>query len=148
MPKSTNISTQAKQRNYSIDLLKFICAILVVFLHSHWKYEDVFLPFTRCAVPCFFMISGFLLYNNGEVGAKRIKRNFKNVLQITFYATLLFFIWTEFISLASSHSLFIPSWKQMLNWIVFNECPFGHHLWYLFAYLYVLLIVGLLEKKK
>lgn len=46
------------ERNYSIDILKFICAILVVFLHTDCVYHDYILPLTRCAVPCFFMISG------------------------------------------------------------------------------------------
>lgn len=28
------------ERNYSIDILKFICAILVVFLHTDCVYHD------------------------------------------------------------------------------------------------------------
>lgn len=146
MSKSTNNQLILK-RDYSIDMLKFICAVLIVLLHSHWKYEDIFLPFTRCAVPCFLIISGYLLYNKGKIDEDRIKRNIKHVLHITLYATLLFFVWTEFTSLVATHSFFSPSLKQMLNWAIFNDCPFGHHLWYLFAYLYVLVIVGLLEKR-
>ena len=56
------------QRNYSIDILKFICATLVVFLHTKCAYQDIVLPLTRCAVPCFFMISGYLVYKEGGIG--------------------------------------------------------------------------------
>ena len=28
------------QRDYSIDILKFACAVLVVFLHTSWRYQD------------------------------------------------------------------------------------------------------------
>lgn len=59
------------ERNYSIDILKFICAILVVFLHTDCVYHDYILPLTRCAVPCFFMISGYFIqrwrYRNIEI---------------------------------------------------------------------------------
>lgn len=62
------------ERNYSIDILKFICAILVVFLHTDCVYHDYILPLTRCAVPCFFMISGYLLFNDGDIEISRLKR--------------------------------------------------------------------------
>lgn len=42
------------ERNHVIDLLKFTCAILVVFLHTKSAYHDALTPITRCAVPCFF----------------------------------------------------------------------------------------------
>ena len=36
--------------------------------------------------------------------------------------------------------------KEWIDFIVLNENPFGFHLWYLGAYLYVLLIVGFVDK--
>ena len=50
-------------RNYSFDVLKLFLALLVVFIHIHVPWREVILPLTRCAVPCFFMISGYFLYN-------------------------------------------------------------------------------------
>ena len=50
-------------RNHSFDILKLFLALLVVFIHIHVPWRDSILPLTRCAVPCFFMISGFFLYN-------------------------------------------------------------------------------------
>ena len=71
------------QRNYSIDILKFICVTMVVFAHTKCAYQDIILPLIRCAVPCFFMISGYLLYKEGGIGRERIMRNFKHVAKIT-----------------------------------------------------------------
>ena len=64
------------ERNYSIDILKFICAILVVFLHTDCVYHDYILPLTRCAVPCFFMISGY--FSVGK-DSKKIKLTIKKL---------------------------------------------------------------------
>lgn len=134
------------QRNYSIDILKFICAVLVVFLHTKCAYQDMVLPLTRCAVPCFFIISGYLLYKEAGIGTERIRRNLKHVAKITLWATVLFFFWKEFTSF--KHGGYMPSARQMLEWVVLNDCPFGFHLWYLYAYIYVLMIVMGIDKYK
>lgn len=134
------------QRNYSIDILKFACAVLVVFLHTSWRYQDEFLPFTRCAVPCFFMISGFLLYNKSDIGAEKIMKNLKNVVKITLWATALFFVWEEVIALVDEKEFFVPSVKHLIYWLFLNFCPFGGHLWYLYAYIYVLIFVYYIDK--
>lgn len=135
-------------RLYSVDLLKFFCAALVVLLHCQWKYRDTFLPLTRCAVPCFYIISGYLLYNNGHIGSNRIKRNIINVVKITINATLLYILCTLGVSIAKGDGIELPTMSMMIAWVVFNDCPFGFHLWYLYAYIYVLLIVWLFEKKQ
>lgn len=133
-------------RNYSIDVLKFICAILVVFLHASCEYRNIVLPLTRCAVPCFFMISGYLLYKDGGIGVERIKRTLKNVTKIALWATALFVFFIELVLI--NHGGYVPTARQMLEWVVLNECPFGFHLWYLYAYMYVLVIVLFIDKYK
>ena len=134
-----------KQRNYSIDVLKFICAVLVVFLHTDFKWHDMILPFTRCAVPCFLMISCFLLYSSEGIGQERLRRNIKHILHIFLWSTLLFFIYKEALSIVHGE-LFVPSFKQWVFFLIFNENPFAGHLWYLGAYLYVLLIMVAVDK--
>lgn len=137
-------------RNHSIDILKFACSILVIFIHTRcWQYLHEFLPVTRCAVPCFFIISGYLLFDKEEqtIKPKRLKRNIIHVIKISFWATLFFIIWKELLHITSSDGhIWIPSIKSMKNWVFLNENPFGGHLWYLFAYLYVLLIILLVNK--
>ena len=129
------------ERNYSIDILKFVCAILVVFLHTGWNLQQEFLPFTRCAVPCFFIISGYLLFDADGIKYERLIRSLSHVGKISLWATLFFFIWKETIKILGSHSIWIPSRESLINWLLFNENPFASHLWYLFAYLYVLIII-------
>lgn len=136
------------QRNYSIDSLKAVCAILVVFLHAKYVYQSAIIPLARCAVPCFFMISGYLLYKSGGIGTERLKRSIRHILKICVWATLLFVVWQAVFGVLTNDPLSFPSVRTMIVWVVFNQCPFGFHLWYLYAYLYVLLIVYVIDKHK
>lgn len=49
------------ERNHSIDSLKLVCALLVVFIHCKYPYRDVVIPLTDVAVPLFFCISGYFV---------------------------------------------------------------------------------------
>ena len=62
-------------RNYSLDILKFLCAVVVVFLHVKTPLHGYYVPLTRFAVPCFFIISGYFLMgqNMDERYGKRLK---------------------------------------------------------------------------
>lgn len=132
------------RRNYSIDILRFICAILIVFLHADCSFQWMILPLTRCAVPCFFMISGYLLFNNHGIGYIKLKRNIGHVVGITIWATIIFIIWKELLFIKRGG--FVPSLDSIGKWLFLNECPFAGHLWYLYAYIYILLIVCMIDK--
>lgn len=132
-------------RNYSIDNLKILCALLIVFLHTGFEFHNHILPVTRCAVPCFFMISGYLLFNGQSVGVERLKRGIRHILGIMIWATVLYAVCKETDS-ALDGTYYLPSWTDLLNFVVFNENPFGYHLWYLGAYLYVLFIALLADR--
>ena len=62
------VENTATRENYnSIDLLKLICAFLVVGIHTEpfgaWEiFDRGFGIITRCAVPVFFMVSSFLFF--------------------------------------------------------------------------------------
>ena len=139
--KNKKMNHLQTQRNHSIDLLKAICAFLVIVIHINWiyQYNTSILSLTRCAVPCFFMISGYFYVQGGG------RRNIKHLLKITLWSTLFFIVWKE-IFLIVHHDIYIPSPKQMRCWLFFNDCPFSYQLWYLYAYIYVLIIIGLIEK--
>lgn len=134
------------ERNYSIDILKFSCAVLVIFLHTNSNFQEITLPFTRCAVPCFFIISGYLLFGKNNISQDRLNRNLTHVAKISLWSTLFFIVWTEFKNIVELGTIFIPSYIDIVEWIVFNDNPFAFHLWYLFAYMYVLLIISLVNK--
>lgn len=135
------------QRNHSIDILKFVCATLIVCLHTYSKWHDYFIPLTRCAVPCFLMISGFLLYSEKGIGRERLVRTIKHIFHIIVWSTLLFAVVTESRAIAKD-GVFIPSGKDWLYCFALNENPFGYHLWYLQAYLYVLPLMLIVDKYK
>ena len=70
-----DVKSRDKERYYGIDILKFICAFLVVAIHVKPFSEDVFananalnflFPQVLCriAVPFYFAASGFLLFRN------------------------------------------------------------------------------------
>lgn len=134
------------KRNHSIDVLKFLCAVFVVFIHTEWKYQDLLQPIIRCAVPCFLIISGYFLFDKDGIKPERLKRNLIRLTKITLWATLFFIVWKEIMAIHGTGTLFIPSLKDVANWVFFNEDPFAPHLWYLFAYLYALLIIKVVNK--
>lgn len=133
-------------RIYTIDYLKTLCAFLVICIHTYCAYQNFILPLARVAVPCFFMISEYLQYNGESIGKQHLKKSILNVLRITIWSTLLFIVIKELLYFHYNKSFYIPSQKEILNCVVFNENPFGGHLWYLNAYFYVLLIVYAIEK--
>lgn len=56
-----------KERNHSIDALRLLCAFFVVTLHYHPSSWNFITPITYCAVPIFFMISGYLLSFSDDI---------------------------------------------------------------------------------
>lgn len=132
-----------RSRNYSIDSLKFYCALAVVLIHSQFLFKDVVLPLLRVAVPIFFMISGYFIY--GEKAEQRIKKAITKISLILAWSTLLFAFLKE-IFLIVHHNVYVPNAQDLVNFFVFNENPFGWHLWYIGAYLYVLIIVWVIAR--
>lgn len=131
-------------RSNGIDILKFCCALLIVFIHVEFKYRLLVLPITRCAVPIFFIISGFYIYNDDEdVMTIKIKQSILKVSRILFFSTVLYSI----IFFAHNNKFSITN-KDLFNIFCLNDNPFGGHLWYLSAYLYVLVIFLWIFKTK
>lgn len=58
----------------------------------------------------------------------------------------IIFLWEEVIALVDKREFFVPSVKHLIYWLFFNSCPFGGHLWYLYAYIYVLIFVYYIDK--
>ncbi len=123
--------------------MKALCAILVVCLHFKIRLGPLN-ALCGVAVPVFFMISGYLLYNpDNNKFQQRIIRNIKNIAQITFWATLLYFAYAF---IRKDFLLLQITQDTLVYWLCFNITPFGPHLWYLFAYIYVLAIYYLLSR--
>lgn len=129
------------ERNHSIDVLKLICALLVVFIHCEYPYKSELLPITDVAVPLFFCISGYFVF-----GTKTYPKHIVRIVGIFAWSALLYLTKTEVFHLLTTNQLWIPSLKAICNFIFFNDVAFSIHLWYLPAYLYVLVIASLIDK--
>lgn len=140
-----SMTTTGTNQCYSIDVLKVLLAFLVVCIHFKpvVPYQYCIDPLTRCAVPTFFIISGYFLAERQmtERYTKSIRRILKIILwSSVFYAIVMLLRW-----------LLTRQFDADLNplhIILFNVNPFASHLWYLQAYLYVLCMMLLLSNKR
>lgn len=128
-------------RNNSVDYLKLICALLVVFIHCDYPYKSEILPITDIAVPLFFCMSGYFV-----CGAKRSVNRIKRIGVIVVWSFLLYLLKTEIFYMLTQHRPFIPTQTDVINLVCFNDVVFAIHLWYLSAYLYLLVIAYVIDK--
>lgn len=128
----------------SIDVLKAICAFLVVCIHVPFPgpVGEFFVSLARIAVPVFFIITGYFysdtVRKHGEI--KQIKK----ILKLVIVANGIYLLWDLFYAVINSNmtSFFrLFTWKNILKFLVLNDSPIYGHLWYLGAILYVLVIV-------
>lgn len=140
------------KRNYGLDLLKFICSFMVICIHAPFPglMGNIIVPLARIAVPLFFMITGYYYSHTSE--RKKELKQIGKIFRLFVGANLLYFLFSLlkiFVNGESFAAFFSNtcSLKSVVKFVIFNESPFGVHLWYLGAILYVLLIVFLFEKK-
>ncbi len=133
-------------RNYSIDILKFIFALIIVIGHGDIPNAPKYLVPVRFALFCFFMISGYLIEKSDPDKTNiSIKRNIQHLVKVLFYCFLFFFPIYVFIDVYIDHTPLFSEFS-ILNICLFNETPFWMHLWYLSAYLYVLIFMYFFNK--
>ena len=144
-----NISND-RVRVYGLDILKALCAFLVVVIHAPFpgKVGSYLVALSRIAVPIFFMITGYF-YTDTQ-NRKRELESIKKILILCLFSNVLYFLWGLFIGIlrgeVKQYFFQMFTWKSLLNFFIFNESPFASHLWYLSAILYVLIFVYLLNK--
>ena len=132
-------------RYYSIDTLKFICAVCVIAIHSPQpeQIQTYITPLLRCAVPVFFMISGYFTYGKKDIGQTIIKR-VKDLSKVLCWALALYILC--FITVNGRDSLQHILHLLTPQFLIFNSVPHGMHLWYIAAYIYVLAIIYFIDK--
>lgn len=134
----------------NIDVLKSICSFLVVCIHIPFPGQigEYFTALCRVAVPIFFMITGYF-YTNCSKEDKKF-RQIKKILLLVIEANFIYFLFCLFLSIRSHSWISLIqnsfSLKSLVTFSVFNESPFGSHLWYLGAILYVLVIILIVDK--
>lgn len=130
----------SKSRLKGIDVLRIICAFLVVCIHCNgYLYKDYIMPLARTAVPVFFIISGYFLYNDVmDVVKKRVLSSIKKISVIFILSTILYSIYVLVISInTQQYGVFcnIGLWKLFV--FIVNSSPllfpYDFHLWFLIA---------------
>lgn len=152
MSERAACSRNAGKRNKGLDCLKCLCAVLVVSIHKRFPGEaGVYISaLARLAVPVFFMITGY--FYERTVERKGEKRQIVKVLKLILLSNLFYCFWNAFLAWMGNGTTFggylaariKPA--SMMAMVFFNESPFKGHLWYLFALLYVLLIVYFFDR--
>lgn len=149
---SETAPTLLRRQFFSIDVAKFVCALLVIIIHtSPFSGTSDILDFylsdviARVAVPLFFAISGYFFFNslsykNGKIvncssNRKRLFRYLKRIGTI-YVGFALFYIILQ-----------LPDWYRTGWWgmtalkdslVAFFFSGSYYHLWYLLALIYAL----------
>lgn len=134
-----NISETNKRKEIpGLYLLKLLAALVVVDLHtSRWIFPD-YAWFGRIFLPIFFVITGYFITNDlGELSEEKIKRALKKVFKIALWAQAAFMI----ISLLANPQAILTKlqdWHEWINLVIIGDF-FQFHLWYLNAYIFLML---------
>ena len=93
--------TSTKPDELNIHLLRIIASIMVVVIHTcaisikqsdTWNALNLFDSFSRCSVPIFFMISGYLMLGKEYDTIKFYKKRFLRIIPPFVFFSALFFI--------------------------------------------------------
>lgn len=121
----------ATSRNLNIDAFRVIGFVAVVILHSisntsgNITAGNVFTSVLRWSVPCFFMVSGYLISYSEKPIIFKIKANFIRIIP-------LILLWVSFYSLFTDRAAFEGPKAFLLSVVSGGS---GYHLWFLFALL-------------
>lgn len=145
MTNNKNISRQDYQ---GLNVLKFICAFLVVQIHIPSAFQNQLAPICRIAVPCFFIITGFFYYDYiQEDNFAKMKKSIIKILKLIAVSNLIYFLyyiighcklWYMIVDKFVSPDFYIQ--------FFFVGDSLGIHLWYLNSLIQALLVVYLVTK--
>ena len=128
----------------ALQVLKLLCAVMVVQLHVPLLDGEVMQPLCRAAVPVFYIISGFfLLDNSGLIDSGKLRHALCKMLKITAVATAVYVAYTAW----------AMPWRywssiNLFDFLVLGAVPSGGHLWYLYAYIEALAVLLVLTRLK
>ena len=151
------------KRNGTIDIIRIIASFAVVLCHVPFPepFTHGSMAVTRFAVPFFYMVSGWFLFTPGDskdVIEKRIKRTLLATVRMSVICAVLYCVINTVNCILKGRDMFYwftswMSWDTLVNLVAFNYGQLiGSMMWYLFAYIYVLLVLlvltntGILKK--
>ena len=148
-----NINPQ-KSNSLTIDICKFLGAYMVVAIHTTpWNlfgtgaFNTVYLNFIYCAVPCFFMASGYLLAGRME-WPLTAKDNLPKVAHAFFKMLKLYLLLAIFDYRRSGLGVREAAIRYIKGLVFSGEHYGSWMLWYMISAIYALGIIYLLLKIK
>ncbi len=142
----------AKQRTCSIDLFRYLCAVMVVIIHStfwqSWGDIGFFIGniFPRIAVPFFFAVSGYFYIKGLERGKKVFGKQMKHLLSIYSIWSIVYFL-LSFLNQLRAGSLNLLSFLKDCLFFYLVLGSYGHF-WFFPAIIISTCLVTLFYKAK
>jgi len=147
----------AKSRNALMDTLRLLVSFFVVLLHAPLPgaFGEAIKPILRCAVPFFFMVSGWWLADNDMARVKaRLNKQARRMFILLAISCAAFFAmniaYSMFVERAGIAAPFqsLLDYRAVSSFFAFNNTdlfwPGGSaHLWFLAGLLYALLFIRL-----
>lgn len=129
-----------RQRNYSLDTLKGIAALFVIFMHAKFPgtFGEIINTIAEFAVPIFFLTSGYFIFG---ANSKKISKNLLHIIKLTIVAYVLnlirLMISSNFsLKAFTSEILGLVSLKKLILFFVFNVTNISGVAWFLWALIY------------
>ncbi|SFR76723.1 acyltransferase family protein [Anaeromicropila populeti] len=144
------------EKNHAIDCMRTIAAFLVICVHLPFP-EPVgskVILFAQIAVPFFLVICGYFCYREEESEfIVRLKRQIKKIFILFLIANILYVAVAVIAEHTSAGNLIwfrqhYLTKQNLFDFLIYNQSPFGDHLWYLGSLLYALIIMYVLCKIK
>ena len=148
-----------RRTNYFLNYLKGLACFGVVFFHvklPHYVLDGVIQAMFRFAIPLFFMVSGYFCdISDRDKLEKKLPGKCRHILKISIIGCVYYFLFQMLIAVfGDSHgsmSDVMDRLRQCFNvnalfeWVVFNQDPFIHIMWFTFALLYCYLILWIIN---
>ena len=134
----------------SLDLLKLLLAICVIAIHTDPLAENtygIYEMIINSAVPCFLMISGFLIFKKNDSNNDSIKKHLIKILKLYLIWTLLYLPISIYFFANSNDSIQTIIIRFFKDFIFVGQQPYSYPLWYLLSTFYCLVIVYIFKKK-
>lgn len=136
----------SKNQNQSINLLKGIACIAVVFIHVPFPgvFGQLVIALARSGVALFFVISGFYLYQDENKDVlKALPQKIKRTAKLTIIAFSIYLVWESFVRLVGGGVEKVIGWytselftfNNLLKIVFTSYDPVVGHLWFLVALL-------------
>lgn len=132
-------------RTSSLDVMKYFAAFFVVCIHYG---ADWLSPIVRCAVPLFFVVTGYYYPTMEAKGT--FWKHVRKLLVMAVCSSALYALWGLLYNIERNN---LDRWAgktfqmdRFVDWIAFNADMVSPHLWYFYAALYSLIVIHFADK--